>query len=485
MFKQQIIKIHNGLPLLATGEDFGTFELEIDKIEITDKPTSINIMLDKSGSMDDMCEDGKTKMEQITHVVTNMLRYISNNCLRQNVTMNVKTFNSQVQEIIVNEIITEDNLPEMIGRLRKIYPEDGTNIECALKALDSGEESNNIFMSDGNASNGETRPEELAKLMDVTATNYVVGFGLEHNPKIFAALSNVENSSYYFIDKIEKSATAYGEILHGILHSAFCDVKIQIDNGMIYDWKTNEWTTEMFVGKMSGEMKKTFHFKTANKEKMEITLKGHSEIHGQIIYKYNGNEGENHDLTNMFYRHRTQEILHKVKKMNEKTKTPQLEIDKMKNEMKAFMSEMIDYMKKNGLTEDRIMKNLCDDIVVVYRTLGTKYGFMYSYARQQSNGGEQTHAASDTPRAPTKPRNFVGMHTRQCSVMPPEDEDEDDKKYSLSESSNEDNVFEFMDDKDERDQKEDEFEKLINDHVMSPIHCSQDVENVINSLNKE
>ena len=46
MFKQQIIKIHNGLPLLAAGEDFGTFELEIDKIEITDKPTSINIMLD-------------------------------------------------------------------------------------------------------------------------------------------------------------------------------------------------------------------------------------------------------------------------------------------------------------------------------------------------------------------------------------------------------------------------------------------------------
>ena len=484
MFKQQIIKIHNGLPLLATGEDFGTFELEIDKIEITNKPISINIMLDKSASMDDRCEDGKTKMEQIIHVVTNMLRYISNNCLLQNVTMNVKTFNKVVQEIIVNEIITEENLPEMIGRLRKIYPEDGTNIECALKALDSEEESNNIFMSDGNANYGETRPEELVKLMNVRATNYVVGFGLEHNPKIFAAISNVENGSYYFVDKIEKSAAAYGEILHGILHGAFRDVKIQIENGMIYDWKTNEWTTETIVGKMSGEMKKTFHFKTTNKERIEITLKGYSEIHGQIIYRYHGNEGENHDLTNMFYRHRTQEILHKVKKMNEKTKTPQLEIDEMKKEMKVFMAEMIDYMKKNGLTEDRMMKNLCDDIVVVYRTLGTKYGFMYSYARQQSNGGEQTHAASDTPKAPTKPRNFMGIHTRQCSVMPTEDEDEDEdnRKYSLSESSNEDNVFEFMDDK---DPEEDEFDRLINDHVMSHAYCTQDVEKIINVLNEE
>jgi len=308
MFRQQIIKIHNGIPLLAIGEDFGTFELEMEKTDITDKPTRIDIMLDKSGSMDDACEDGNTKMAQILHVVTNMIRYISSNCLRQNVRVNVKTFNTQVQNIIVDEIITEENLPEMIVRLRKIYPEDSTNIECALKALNSGEESNNIFMSDGDANYGETRPEELAKLMDARATNYVVGFGLEHNPKIFAALSNVENGSYYFVDKIEKSATAYGEILYGILHGAFRDVKITILNGMIYDWKTNEWTTEIFVGRISGEMKKTFHFKTLNKGIMEMTLRGYSDLHGEVIYKYYGNEGEHGDLTNMFYRHRTQEI---------------------------------------------------------------------------------------------------------------------------------------------------------------------------------
>jgi hypothetical protein len=332
--------------------------------------------------------------------------------------------------------------------------------------------------------------------MDARATNYVVGFGLEHNPKIFAALSNIENGSYYFVDKIEKSATAYGEILHGILHGALRDVKITILNGMIYDWKTNEWTTEIFVGRMSGEMKKTFHFKTVNKEGMEMTLRGHSELHGEIIYKYHGNEGENHDLTNMFYRHRTQEILHKVKKINEKTKTTKSEIADMKKEMKAFMAEMIDYMKKNGLTEDRMMKNLCDDIVVVYRTLGTEHGFMYSCARQQSNGAERSHNASDTPRAPRAQRqrharfgNFHGLHTRQCSVMPAEDacEEDDYNKYSLSRSSNEDNVFGFMDEQelDKEEEEEDEFEKLINNHEMSPTYCSQDVEKVINSLNEE
>jgi hypothetical protein len=38
---------------------------------------------------------------------------------------------------------------------------------------------------------------------------------------------------------------------------------------------------------------------------------------------------------------------------------------------------------------------------------------------------------------------------------------------------------------DKEEEEEDEFEKLINNHEMSPTYCSQDVEKVINSLNEE
>ena len=179
-----------------------------------------------------------------------------------------------------------------------------------------------------------------------------------------------------------------------------------------------------------------------------------------------------------------------MKKINERSNVPIEEVRKMKKEMKVFMAEMMEYMKKTELTEDRNMKNLCDDIVIVYRTLGTEYGFMYSCARQESNGTERTHTASDTPmpKAPKKSRKFNNSPMgRQCSVMPCEYEEEDEHdKYSLSRSNlsrsyNCGSVFDFEAEKEERD----EMDEFMLKHETSPTYCTEELENVINSLNKE
>ena len=71
------------------------------------------------------------------------------------------------------------------------------------------------------------------------------------------------------------------------------------------------------------------------------------------------------------------------------------EISKMKEELKAFMSELKEYMKP---AIDPLLKNLCDDIAIVYRTIGTRYGQMYSCSRQTSQGNERLYNVSDTPR---------------------------------------------------------------------------------------
>lgn len=390
-FKNTEIKMHND-----ETTQFGIFRFEVDKTEITEAEQEINIMLDKSGSMDELCGDGSSKMRQIKHVTNNILRFIAKNCTKGNISVSVKTFNVEVETVFEKTVVTEELLDNLIKKVEKIYSSDGTDIGNALKAMHSS--CHNIFMSDGDANIGETCPTILANLVDKNAFNTFVGFGLEHNPEIFNAISDTKNSAYYFIDKVEKSGNAYGEILHGILYNCLTDVRVQITGGTIYNWKTNEWVTEIFVGNMSGETKKTFHIKSATKEDIQIVVTGTGKegtgkegIPFSTKYAF---EGQTDNLQNMIYRQRTQELLYKSKQMNNEKK----EICKMKEVLKAFMSELKKYMKEAELVNDPLLKNLCDDIAIVYRTIGTRYGQMYSSSRQTSQGNERLYNVSDTPR---------------------------------------------------------------------------------------
>ena len=458
---------------LVGGVEFGTFELEIGKIEMTAKAQEINIVIDQSGSMDETCEDGNSKMNQIKHVTKNIMRFV---CDIPNVTIGMNSFNYQVNPVFDRTQITSGNVEELTAKLKEVNAEDGTNIELPLRMLrdlpvanvsivSNETYRNNIFMSDGDANEGATSPDLLAHLVDVHATNYFIGFGLEHNPKLFSALSNRENSSYYFIDKIEKSGIAYGEILQSILYRALTDVTIKIENGLLYDWKTNNWQNEIAIGKMSGEMKRTFHILTSAKRDVKITVLGQNVETGENIETVVEWMDASTDLSRFIYRQKTQELLHRVKLLNEDSKEDRDKVQEMKVEMKAFMADMVAFMKKNDLKEDRIMKNLCDDIVVIYRTIGTPFGHMYSCSRQVSNGMERAHNTSDTPRAPHRRGYRRGFMPRQCSVMT-QDEDEA-------------NVFEFPEVNSDDDVNVD---YLMDNHKMSPLFYTSTQEDVINSL---
>jgi hypothetical protein len=138
---------------------------------------------------------------------------------------------------------------------------------------------------------------------------------------------------------------------------------------------------------MSGEAKKTFHIMTPKIEDVKITVHASNLVGEVVIY---GTESKTEDLQNMIYRQRTLELLFKAtRKMNRD------EIKSLKKDLKDFVAEMKEYMKKS--TEDTLMKNLCDDIVITYRTLGTQFGPMYSCSRQTTQGEERVHNVSDMP----------------------------------------------------------------------------------------
>ena len=403
--KSKIIFHEGAIPIKLHEEwHFGVFELEVAKTDMTELPQEIHLMLDKSGSMDEICSDRSSKIDQIKHVTKNILHFVKG----KHVSVGVSAFNSTVSTVFPKTEVREDNIDELIASVKRMYAEDETNIGDALQSMRSfsnGKERHNIFMTDGDATVGEKDPAKLLKFVDQTAaSNTFIGFGFDHNPDMFLALNNAENSNYYFIDKIEKSGLAYGEILHNILFKCIQNVKITIYNGLIYDWKTNEWLNETAVWSVASEAKKTFQLVAPDMSKVIIIVSGIPDVNETFMHM-----GHMENLMKMFYRQKTQEYLYLAK-----TKACEKRLVKdLKKEIAEFTKEMKEYMKTHDLVDDLLMKNLCDDMVVVYKTFGTRFGMMYSSARQTSQGNERLFNVCDTP---TRSGNHYEPHENESKM---------------------------------------------------------------------
>jgi hypothetical protein len=55
-------------------------------------------------------------------------------------------------------------------------------------------------------------------------------------------------------------------------------------------------------------------------------------------------------------------------------------------------------MKANDLREDKFLINLCDDISIMYHSIGTQLGMMYTTARQTSQGRQHTYTSTPTSK---------------------------------------------------------------------------------------
>ena len=280
------------------------------------------------------------------------------------------------------------------------------------------------MMTDGDANEGETRANLLAELVDVGASNTFIGFGLDHNPHMFTTLSNTRNSSYYFIDQVEKAGIAYGEILHGIVNRVYKCTRLVVENGEIYDWKTGAWTTELYIGALASDATKKYHIRSEDPNSIVVRF-----MEDQALVCETGFQDLREDLTQMSYRLRTLDLLYRATHVEEDNRQ---HVCVLKKELKSLFDEMTEYMKT--LEDTKLMKNLCDDIVVVHRTIGTKYGQMYSSARQCSQGTERIHNASDTPMAPRDnddvlsftPMTRPSRYARQTNAQDEVEQSDDD-----------------------------------------------------------
>jgi hypothetical protein len=61
------------------------------------------------------------------------------------------------------------------------------------------------------------------------------------------------------------------------------------------------------------------------------------------------------------------------------------------------MDEIKPFMEKNNLLEDIFLRNLCDDLYISEKSVGTKYATMFISARQLSQGNQRGYSSYDIP----------------------------------------------------------------------------------------
>ena len=418
---------------------FGTLEIKIrDEIPINKKHIHMLFSIDASGSMSEHCIDGRSKMTHIKHTLENMLRifYENKDC---NISIHVQSFDSAIK-LIINDVynIRDANFSELVSLVNNLNSGGSTNIGLALSAakehinnyskINPEHELYHIFLTDGDITDGVMDYDELLSMVPNNCNNIFIGYGSDHDSNLLSHLARTKGNEYRFIDALEKAGLVYGEIIHGILYKAIEDVMLVGDNGEIYDFMTNSWKSKIEIGNLLSDQRKTIHIRSKTPERCIIKISGKTIVKTRQYQTINIFENQadvfilsgliditrsDLDLSIYIFRQKTQELLYEARKFSEKYKknnsydylrpiesddvdiavSENIETEKrsMKEKLSSFHKITIEFMKKNSLETNSIMKMLCDDIYIAYKTIGTSLGSMYSCARQISNGREQTY----------------------------------------------------------------------------------------------
>jgi hypothetical protein len=484
-----VLEFHNTIgelpfPIVLDGENFGIFNIKMNKTRLTNVPLFILFTIDNTGSMSECANNKFCKMDYVKQTFKSMIHYLAKQDIE--IYIRVHSFNVSVDIDIDNIRVTTENMDELIKKIDSLEPESSTNIELALNEAKvtlydystsyPEHQIAHIFMTDGEPTIGQNCRHKLSKLVDEKFANIFVGFGLDHNALLLKKLSEKKNAEYQFVDDMENTALIYGETIHRFLYPALSNVDIRVKNGLIYDWQTNQWTEQIYEPVLISEALKTYHVKTTTPSDIEVELYANDEF---ILIEYSIPEltdylsGKNNvtNLTNYVFRQKVQELLYAAR--NAESREEQLDL---KVEFKIVFKKIRSYMRENNLLDDPFMKLLCDDISVTYKTMGTRVGHAFATARQTSQGRQQTYTPSKSSsradeelvirksmlnpyRRRRNPLNLDAYVNPLSLRLPSEDMFDDilsntpniSKSYDIIEESTNDNTMDVDDDEDDLD----------------------------------
>ena len=248
--------------------------------------------------------------------------------------------------------------------------------------------------------------------------------------------SNIKNGNYYFIDKLENSGLVYGEITHEIIYKVFDNMEIEMEGKdvEIYDWKSNEWSSLLVFDKLIKEKELIYQIRVSKEGELKNVCINFDKPLINTTQNLQINE-EKEDLTKYIFRQRTQELLYQANTINKKNNKNQQEtiyksifdlvdennkdndneniiytsnqedIDSyintkknvvltkklVKKNIANLFKEIKDYMKEKNMETDPLLKLLCDDLYVVFRTFDQRNSEMYCTRSEEHTSELQSH----------------------------------------------------------------------------------------------
>jgi hypothetical protein len=424
------------LPRQDTNTDnksfFGVLDISLHPVDNSEEEYDIICSVDQSGSMSDLCQDGRTKNHHSIHTLTNIIHYIEENPTKI-IYLTVLSFDDKVYEILNRTRIDSSNLGTIIAKITNIYPRGSTNIELPLKKvyeisteiIAESPNSNivHIFMTDGEVNIGEKSSTELKKLLHKKVENHFIGYGVDHNSELLSDIVKEScHNSYRFVDKLENIGMIYGEILDEIFNKTIRKAQLNIINGLVYDFKKNTWGVSLYIGDIISNMNKNYHIVSENPSNCSVVLIGEMPKHTEQIFTIESND-LNANLNNFIFRQRTMQLLYRSKNTNTTNSTKNIfpggfniETNVLHEEATAFLKEMKEFMEVNQLNTDKIMLNLCDDIYICLETMNSKYNNMYINSRLVSQGTQRCYAANHLPQME---HSFSRQFGNACFPSPP------------------------------------------------------------------
>lgn len=366
----------------------------------------VKFSIDHSGSMSDNCNDGRTKMQHIKHVIINILRlFVSESYANMEINVCVHIFDGEDERLFDFTRITKLNVDILIAKIDNIHPLGSTNLLEPFEITNMQMENraayypNNkrvhFILTDG----FDTCDNTTTTIVNSVSSDYatiVFGFGIDHDYDTLMKMGAKSNVDYAFIDDLEKSGFVYGEYLHKLFHICIEDIRLEIDDGKIYDWTSNSWLKELTIDSMAAGLTKNYYIRTESLANVVC------KVYGKICDIDRLNIVTILDtvcfvpiafcdtlatlLERHIYRYKTLRLLHESQN---NTKN-----DDIKNRLKMHFNSMKQFVQDNNLKKDALMKGLLDDIYMVHKSYGTRHLKLYTNLRQRSQGNQTVYTVT-------------------------------------------------------------------------------------------